>query len=125
MDRQLMEIILPRLARRLYKQLEQFRLGEMNHAQFSKHFESLLQKQSAWLSSQGIPEEDAAIAINAGVLVLSGPGLRAEAQEQKIPLEVVEFRAAKTAAHDLAKEFKLPKNKVLKKITTIMAHYAE
>ncbi|MFL5245120.1 MAG: hypothetical protein ACJ8FY_23705 [Gemmataceae bacterium] len=125
MDRELMEIVLPRLARRLYKQLEQYRLGEMNHSQFSQHFETLLQRQYAWLSKQGVPESQAAIAIHAGVLVLSGPGLRAEAEQDKVPLELVEFKAVRMAAEDIARNYGIPKARAIKQISSIVAQYAE
>jgi|SRR5437870_7547834 hypothetical protein len=125
MDKQLMEIVLPRLARRLYKQLEQYRLGEMNHAQFSEHFETLLQRQYAWLSKQGVPEAEAAIAIHAGVLVLSGPGLRAEAEQENVPLEMVEYKAVRMAAEDISRNYGIPKPRAIKQISAIVAQYAE
>ena len=59
MDKQLMEMVLPRLARRLHRQLRRFHSGELDHKQFSKKFESLLQNQYAWLSQQGVPEAEA------------------------------------------------------------------
>ena len=85
MDKQLMEMVLPRLARRLHRQLRRFHSGELDHKQFSKKFESLLQNQYAWLSQQGVPEAEAAVAIHAGVLILSSPGLRAEAEQLGLP----------------------------------------
>ena len=37
------------------------------------------------------------------VLILSGPGLRAEAEESKLPLEMIEYRAIREAAADVAR----------------------
>ena len=45
MSKQLMEIVLPRLARPLYQHLEQFQLGQLDEVQFTKKFEKELQKQ--------------------------------------------------------------------------------
>ncbi len=74
MSKQLMQVVLPRLARPLYKHLERFQTGKLNEAQFTKRFESLLQRQHQWLSRRGISAARAAIAIHAAVLVLSIPG---------------------------------------------------
>ncbi len=75
MSKQLMEVVLPRLARPLYKHLERFQTGKLNEAEFTERFESLLQRQHQWLSRRGISAARAAIAIHAAVLVLSMPGL--------------------------------------------------
>jgi hypothetical protein len=71
----------------------QHRAGKMDESQFSLQFEDLLEQQYAWLLDKGIPDVEAAIAVHAAVLVLSTPGLRGEAADRGIPLEVVEFRA--------------------------------
>src|SRR5215831_10623630 len=105
MSKELMEIVLPRLAQRLNRQLRRYRAGELNDAQFSQKFEMLLQQQYSWLANQGIPEVEAAIAVHGAVLVLSGPGLRAEAAEQSQPLEVVEFSAIRAAAADISSNY--------------------
>jgi hypothetical protein len=125
MSKQLMKIVLPRLARRLYHQLERYRAGELNDAQFSKTFESLLQGQYAWLAGKGVAEERAAIIIHGAVLVLSGPGLRAEATEQGVPLEVVEQRAVRTAAADIAQNYGLDVYQAACAIARIVARYAD
>ena len=93
MSKELMDIVLPRLAQRLNRQLRRYRAGELDDDQFSRKFETLLQQQFSWLANQGIPEVEAAIAVHGAVLVLSGPGLRAEAAELSLPLEVIEHRA--------------------------------
>jgi hypothetical protein len=125
MNKQLMEIVLPRLARPLYKQLQRYRSGKMNDKQFTKGFEDLLREQHSWLSKQGIPERDAALALHGAVLVLSGPGLRAEAKEAGLPLEVVEYRAIREAANDVAKNYGLEQRHAMRIITGIVAKYAE
>jgi hypothetical protein len=125
MNKQLMKIVLPRLARRLHCQLERYRSGELDQTEFSQRFESLLQKQYSWLSEQGVPEAEAAVAIHAGVLILSSPGLRAEAEQLGVPLEVVEFKAVQMAAADVAKNYRLSPQKALRQIAAIVAHYAE
>jgi hypothetical protein len=125
MDKDLMEIVLPRLARRLHRQLRRYHSGELDHKQFSKRFESLLQNQYAWLSEQGVPEAEAAVAIHAGVLILSSPGLRAEAEQNGQPLEVVEFRAVKEAADDVARSYPITQARAMHQIGAIMARYAD
>ena len=44
MAKQLMDIVLPRLARPLYQHLEQFQLGRLDEDQFTRKFEKELQK---------------------------------------------------------------------------------
>ncbi len=105
MSKELMDIVLPRLAKRLDRQLRRYRAGELDDDQFSERFEELLQQQYAWLANQGIPDLDAAVAVHGAVLVLSGPGLRAEAIEQKVPLEVIESRAMSSAADDISQNY--------------------
>jgi hypothetical protein len=101
MSRELLELILPRLAKRLNRQLRRYQAGQLNENQFSQRFELLLQQQHTWLSNRGYPELDSAVAVHGAVLVLSGPGLRAEAEEESIPLEVVEYRAVRGAPPDI------------------------
>jgi hypothetical protein len=125
MDKQLMELVLPRLARRLHKQLQRYHSGELDHHSFSRNFESLLQRQYSWLSKQGVPEAEAAIAIHAGVLILSSPGLRAEAEQLGQPLELVEYKAVRQAADDIARNYNVSKTRAIRHITSIVAQYAE
>jgi hypothetical protein len=125
MSKQLVEIVLPRLAQRLQRQLKRYRAGELSETQFTERFEGLLQKQYAWLSDRGVPEEEAALAIHGAVLVLSGPGLRAEAEETGVPLEVVEHRAVCAAAADIATNYNLDVRDTTKRISTILARYGE
>ena len=66
MSKELMDIVLPRLAQRLNRQLRRYRAGELDDAQFSRKFESLLQQQYSWLANQGIPEVEAAVAVHGG-----------------------------------------------------------
>jgi hypothetical protein len=123
MSKQLMNLVLPRLARPLYRQLQLYRAGELNDRQFTKRFESLLQKQYAWLAEKGVPELRAALAIHGAVLVLSGPGLRAEAVEQGIPLEVIEHRAVLDAARDVARTYGMNERLATHVISRIVARY--
>jgi hypothetical protein len=125
MSKELMEMVLPRMARRLNRQLRRYRAGHLNDAQFSRKFETLLQQQFSWLANQGIPEVDAAIAVHGAVLVLSGPGLRAEAAEQGVPLEIVEVQAVKAAAADISENYGVSQKKAAHRVSTIVAQYAE
>jgi hypothetical protein len=125
MSKELMELVLPRMAKRLNRQLRRYRAGRLNDAQFSHKFESLLQQQFSWLASQGIPEVDAAVAVHGAVLVLSGPGLRAEAAEQGVPLERIEFEAVRAAAADVSQNYRLSERRAIRRISAIVSQYAE
>ncbi|MFO0927883.1 MAG: hypothetical protein U0736_12725 [Gemmataceae bacterium] len=124
MNSELIELILPRLAKRLNRQLRRYQSGKLNEAEFSHCFESLLQQQHAWLANRGYPELDSALAVHGAVLILSGAGLRAEAEEESVPLEVVEFRAVRAAAADIAKQFGVSERKAVKAISALVARYA-
>jgi hypothetical protein len=123
MSKQLMNLVLPRLARPLYRQLQRYRAGELNDRQFTKGFEALLQRQHAWLARRGVPEVRAALAIHGAVLVLSGPGLRAEAAETGLPLEVIEFRAVREAALDVSRTYGMDERRASHIIARIVARY--
>lgn len=125
MSKELMDIVLPRLAQRLNRQLRRYRAGELDDDQFSKKFESLLQQQYSWLAKQGIPELEAAVAVHGAVLVLSGPGLRAESAEQSLPLEVVEHRAVCAAATDISEHYGVSRRRATRRLAAIVAYYAE
>lgn len=125
MSKQLMQVVLPRLARPLYRQLQRYRSGKLDDEQFTRSFDSLLRRQHAWLAEHGVPEVRAALAIHGAVLVLSGPGLRAEAKESGLPLEVIEHRAIDEAATDVAKNFGIKRNKAFRVIARIVARYGE
>jgi hypothetical protein len=125
MSKELMDIVLPRLAQRLNRHLRRYRAGELDDDQFSRKFETLLQQQYSWLANQGIPEVEAAVAVHGAVLVLSGPGLRAEAAEQAVPLEVVEFRAVVAAASDIAEHYGVSEQRARRRLASIVAYYAE
>src|SRR5215212_6703949 len=108
MGKPLIEVVLPRLARPLYRHLERFQSGQLDEKQFTSRFERELNRQHAWLSRHGISAGKAAVAIHAAVLVLSLPGLRAEAVEMNQPLEVLERRAVREAAQDVEATYGLP-----------------
>ena len=92
MSKQLMEIVLPRLAQRLHRQLQMYRSGELNDDQFTQNFESLLQKQYSWLAKRGVSEAKAALAIHGAVLVLSGPVLVHSSARSLLRRELGEWR---------------------------------
>ena len=125
MSKQLMRIVLPRLARRLQRQLDQYRSGQLNDAQFTRKFEELLQKQYTWLMERGVPEVAAAVAIHGAVLVLSGAGLRSEAAESGVPLEVIEQRAVRAAAADLSSHYDLEEFEAMQLISDILARFSD
>jgi hypothetical protein len=125
MDKQLMDVVLPRLARRLYRHLQRYRAGEIDDAQFNEKFEALLQNQFAWLAGRGVSEMRAALALHGAVLVLSGPGLRAEAVEQNLPLEMIEQQAVRSAAEDVAENYGVSWKKAAHHIAAIVAQYAD
>ena len=125
MGKLLMDVVLPRLANPLHRQLKRYRAGELDDDQFTQNFEELLQKLYAWLAKRGVSEARAALAIHGAVLVLSGPGLRAEAEELGLPLEVVEQRALRCAAQDLASSYGVDEGKATRQIASIIARYGE
>src|SRR5271155_3914827 len=125
MSKQLMDVVLPRLAKPLFHHLERYRSGELSDQQFTRRFEALLQRQHTWLAKRGVSGARAAVAIHAGVLVLSLPGLRAEATEQGVPLEVVEQQAVREAASDVAQSYDLEEKRVADAIASIIARYGD
>ncbi|MGF1583362.1 MAG: hypothetical protein ACFCD0_28920 [Gemmataceae bacterium] len=125
MSKPVMEIVLPRLARPLYRQLERYWLGELDDDQFTERFEALLQKQHAWLARRGLSDVRAAVVIHAALLILSNSGLKAEAEETGLPLEIIEFRAIKEAASDVERNYGIPEPKVVRVIAKLLAKYAE
>lgn len=124
MNKQLVELVLPRLARPLYRQLRRYRAGQWDEAQFTHCFERLLRRQHAWLTRRGVSNALAALTIHGAVLVLSRPGLRAEAAETELPLEVVEFRAVREAAADVAQNYGISEGKATRVIGSIVAQYS-
>jgi hypothetical protein len=125
MSKQLMEVVLPRLAKPLYRHLERYRSGELSDQQFTRRFEALLQRQHDWLSKHGVSGARAAVAIHAGVLVLSLPGLRAEAVERGLPLEMVELQAVREAANDVARNYGTDPRRIADAMAAIIARYGE
>jgi hypothetical protein len=125
MSKQLVELVLPRLAQRLQRQLRRYRSGQLDDDQFTRTFEATLQRHYAWLAQKGVPEAEAALVIHGAVLVLSGPGLRAEAEEQGVPLEVVEQKAVQAAASDLATSYGMSPHRAARRLASIVAQYGE
>lgn len=125
MDKPIMDLVLPRLARPLYRHLERYQSGQMSDEQFTEKFEDLLRRQHAWLEGRGITPVKAAIALHAAVLVLSLPGLRSEAVEERLPLEVVEHRAVREAAADVACNYQIPEARAASAIASLVAEYGD
>jgi hypothetical protein len=125
MNKQLVELVLPRLARTLYRELKRYRDGQLSESQFTKSFSDLLQHQHSWLTERGVSEVRAALAIHGAVLVLSEPGLRAEAAETRLPLEVIEFRAIKEAAADVARNYEFDEREAFRIISAILVRYGK
>ncbi len=123
MSKQLIELVLPRLAKRLYRELQRYQEGKLDEAEFTSCFEKLLQRQHAWLITHGASEMRAALAIHGAVLVLSYPGLRAEAAESGVPLEVVEYRAVREAAAEVAQNYDIAENQAFRGISAIVSRY--
>lgn len=124
MSKQIVEVVLPRLARPLYRQLHRFRAGELDEPEFARSFEALLRRQHAWLTDRGVSDVRAAVAIHGAVLVLSSPGLRAESAETGVPLEVLEHRAVCDAAADVANNYGVNQRRAFDAIARIVARYS-
>jgi len=125
MNKPLMELLLPRLAKRLQRHLRRYQAGKLSDAQFSRKFETLMQQQLQWLANQGIPEAEAAVTVHSAMLVLSAAGLHAEAQEQKIPLEVVEYRAVVSAAEDVVRTYGVSRGRAIRQISSLVSEYSD
>jgi hypothetical protein len=67
----------------------------------------------------------AALLIHGAVLVLSAQGLRAEAEEAKLPLEVIEYRAVREAAQDVSRTYGMDERLATRVIARIVARYGE
>ena len=123
MSKQLIELVLPRLAEPLYRHLQRFRDGAWDEERFTRCFERLLRRQHTWLTKQGVSDVVAALTIHGAVLVLSHPGLQAEAEEAKLPLEIVEFRAVKEAAEDVAQNYDISEREAIRALSGMVAKY--
>jgi hypothetical protein len=123
MSKQLVELVLPRLAKNLFRHLHRYRSGKLAESNFSRCFQSVLQNEHDWLLAQRVHEIRAALAVHGAILVLSMPGLRAEAAESGLPLEVVERRAIRDAADDVASNYGISLSKAANVIGRIVARY--
>src|SRR5262249_15187270 len=101
MGKPLMKVVLPRLARPLYRHLELLQNGKLDEEAFTAKIEAMLQRQHAWLSRRGIAAARAASAIQGVVLVRRNRVLRAGPPEAGLPLEVLKNRALREAAADI------------------------
>ena len=125
MSKPLMKVVLPRLARPLYRHLERLQKGQLDEAAFTVEVEAMLQAQHAWLSRHGVAAARAAVAIHAAVLVLSRPGLRAEAAEEGVPLEVLENRALREAAADISTTYGMPQARAADSLARLVAKHGD
>jgi hypothetical protein len=125
MNKQLIELVLPQLAKTLYRELQRYREGKLNEKEFTSCFESLLQRQHAWLIQRGISDVRAALAIHGAVLILSTPGLRAEAAQTQRPLELLEYRAIREAAEDVAKNYGITQQRAARVLSAIVSRYGD
>src|SRR6516164_8602271 len=123
MARPLMDVVLPRLARPLHRHLERFQSGEMSEAQFTRKFERVLQQQHIWLARRGVKEARAAIAIHAAVIILSQPGLRAEAFDNQLPFEVIETRAIGEASQDVSASYGVDRARAAEAIARLVVKH--
>lgn len=121
----LMKLVLPHLAEQLQCQLERYHSGAVNEEEFAHDFAALLKGQYDLLSDQGVSQREAALTIHAAVLVLSRPGLRAEAEERNLPLELVECEALRSAANYLSSNYALKERWVFSRLGDIVAEYWE
>ena len=53
MSKKMLDLVLPRIARVLSRQLKSYRAGTIDDATFSDKFDSILQQQCEWLNKQG------------------------------------------------------------------------
>lgn len=125
MSKQLIDIVLPNLAKQLRSKLRRYQAGKLSDAEFAQDFTDLLQKQFSWLAEQGLSDTDAVLTIHAALVVLSQPGLRIEAAQRGLPLEIVERQAVRTAAADLAKHYEVDEAFAFDSIAEVVAHYGE
>ena len=125
MSKELMEIVLPRLARPLYFHLAEFQNGRMDEDQFTAKFEKELQRQHHWLAKKGIAVARAAVAIHAAVIVLSLTGLRSESEESGVPFEILEFHAVEEPAIDVAENYGMDRIRATNAISKLVARYGE
>jgi hypothetical protein len=125
MSGQLIRIVLPSLAQRLHRKVKRYRAGKLSDSEFADQFEKLLRNQYDSLAARGAAPADAAVAVHGAVLVLTGPGLRVEAEQSKLPLEVIEYQALRTAAADIAKNHRVAENWAFRRLSSIVAQYAD
>jgi len=125
MNKQIIKIVLPQLARRLHRHVQRYRSGKLTEAQFGEQFQALLERQHDWLAERGVPPLEASVAVHGAILVLTGPGMRAEAEERKLPLEVIEYRAIRSAAAVIAGTHDVSELRTFRQLSAIVAQYGE
>ena len=121
----LMDVLLPRLDRHLRQSTRRYRAGGLNDQQLTDSFHRACRRHYLRLTREGVPEADAALALHAAVLILGGPGLQAEAVENGLPVEVIEYRALQAAAADLEHNYRISARRAFRRIARLMALYRE
>jgi hypothetical protein len=123
MSKQLLDMVLPRLANTLFREIQRYREGEFGESEFPECFEAMLRRQHAWLVRRGMSAVNAAVAIHGAVLLLSNPGLKAESADTGMPLEIIEYRALREAASDVAKNFDIEEDQAFQMIGSVLSRY--
>ncbi|MSR32336.1 MAG: hypothetical protein EXR99_12615 [Gemmataceae bacterium] len=123
MSKKMLDLVLPRIARVLSRQLKSYRAGRMDDATFSSKFDSILQQHCDWLHKQGYQTVDSSITVHAALIVLSSPGLKAESKRTNLPLEIIEFRAICEAGKDLAQTLEIPASEAIDKLSSLVAFH--
>jgi hypothetical protein len=125
LHRELVDGLLPRLERHLDRSIQRYRAGGLTGKQLTDNFHRALERQFLRLTRQGVAEADAALVIHAVVLILGVPGLRAEAAETQLPVEIIEYRALQAAATDLEQNYQVNARRALRRIAALVAYYRE
>lgn len=123
MKQPITQMVLARLAGPLHARIDRLRDGQLDEERFIRTIEKLLQRQHAWLCRRGVAEGRAAVAIHAAVLVLSRPGMRADAADSGVPMEVLEQRAIREAAADIAQAYGIPEFRAAEALARLVARH--
>jgi hypothetical protein len=120
---QLLDMVLPRLAKTLFQEIQRYRDGQLQESDFPQCFETLLRRQHAWLMRRGMSDVNAAVAVHGAILLLSAPGLKAESAEGGEPFEWIECRAVREAAADVAGNYGIAEDEAFQMIGNVLNRY--
>jgi hypothetical protein len=123
MQKPLLDMVLPRLAKTLFREIQRYRDGELVESEFPECFETLLRRQHAWLMRRGMSDINAAIAIHGAILLLSAPGFKAQAADSGLPMEVIECQALREAAGDVALNYGIAEEEAFHLIGDVLNRY--